>query len=97
MKVLHITPTSNGYEEVTLVANQIGPNNHLALIEKNGIRYITGGVIVEDCREIRETLDLTPKEIQYNFVLRFRNMPYVKQYATPEDLMPNSNLFPIGV
>lgn len=85
MKVLHLTPETNGYEVVTLIANQISKTNHLALIEKNGKKFMTGGLIIEDCVETRETLDQTPKELQYKFVLRFKEVPFVKYHTTLED------------
>ena len=37
MNILHITPSSDGYEEVELVANQISRTNNLAAIEKDGV------------------------------------------------------------
>lgn len=80
MKILHITPSSNGYEEVELVANQINRTNHLAAITKNGVEYMTGGFLVNDTSRIRQILDAIPREEQYDFVKEFKMDPFVKFY-----------------
>lgn len=80
MKILHITPSSNGYEEVTLLANRYSKNNHMAAIEKEGEQFITGGFILEDTPLVREALDLIPKDAQYEFVKAFRQEPFEKSY-----------------
>lgn len=80
MNILHITPSSNGYEEVKLLANRINRTNGLALIEKNGEKFMTGGLLVEDTPETREVLDSLPKENQYKYVLMFRQEPFEKAY-----------------
>lgn len=80
MKILHITPSSNGYEEVELVANQINRTNHLAAITKNGVEYMTGGFLINDTPKIRQILDAIPGEEQYDFVKEFKMDPFVKFY-----------------
>jgi hypothetical protein len=80
MKVLHITPDSNGYEEVTLLANAVNAKNDLAVIRRYLVLYFTGGFILNDTPEIRKALDAIPKQEQYDFVAQFRSRPYVKQY-----------------
>lgn len=57
MKILHITPSSNRYEEVTLLANRYSCNNELVVIEKDGQKLITGGFLINDTPEIRKVLD----------------------------------------
>lgn len=84
MKILHITPASNGYEEVELVANQINRKNGLAAIKKDGIDYMTGGFLVNDTPRIRQILDAIPKEEQYDFVKEFKMDPFVKFYLEEE-------------
>lgn len=84
MKILHITPSTNGYEEVILLANRISETNRLALIEKNGKKYMTGGILLEDCPEIRSVLDAMPKEKQHGFALKFKCEPFVLSYATED-------------
>jgi len=82
MKILHITPSSDGYEKVFLIANRISKTNHLALIEdKEGQQKMTGGFLLEDTELIRGTLDLIPKDKQYEFVKSFKVNPFVKFYA----------------
>jgi hypothetical protein len=80
MKILHITPSTNGYEEVTLLANRVSDTNSLAIIEKDGEKFMTGGFLIKDTPQIRAVLDSIPKEEQYNFVADFKVEPFVKCY-----------------
>lgn len=80
MKILHITPATNGYEEVVLLANAINRKNNMAAIEKNGEQFMTGGFIINDTPQIRAVLDAIPKEKQYDFVKEFKMEPFVKCY-----------------
>ncbi len=80
MKILHITPNSNGYEEVELIANRISHKNPLALILKDGEELMTGGYLINDTPEIRATLDSMPRDKQYDFVQMFKKNPFVKAY-----------------
>jgi hypothetical protein len=80
MKVLHITPSANGYEEVTLLANRISKTNGFSAIEKNGEQFMTGGFLIKDTPQIRAVLDAIPKEQQYQFVKDFKIEPFVKCY-----------------
>ena len=80
MKILHITPSTNGYEEVVLLANAINKTNNLAAIEKDGQQFMTGGFLINDTPKIREILDAIPKCQQYDFVKEFKISPFVKFY-----------------
>jgi len=80
MKILHITPETNGYEEVELIANNIDRTNSLAAIKKDGVDYMTGGFLINGTPEIRAVLDSIPKEKQYGFVKDFKMTPFVKFY-----------------
>jgi len=80
MNVLHITPESNGYEEVTLLANAVNKNNLFRVIEKNGEVFMTGGIILNDTPQIRCILDSVPKGGQYQLARDIREIPFVKQY-----------------
>lgn len=80
MQILHITPSSNGYEVVTLIANRISRKNSLAAIEKDGKPFMTGGFLLHDTPEIRAVLDAIPKEHQHKFVMSFKSDPFVKSY-----------------
>jgi len=80
MKVLHITPSTDGYEEVTLLANRVSRTNGFAVIEKEGEKFYTGGYILQDTPDIRACLDILPKELQFKFVRNFRSEPYAKSY-----------------
>lgn len=84
MKVLHITPSSGGYEEVELIANRVSPTNGLAVIKIGEELYYTGGIIFEDSKRIRKIFDSLPKEEQYGLALEFKSTPYVKQYYSME-------------
>ena len=80
MKVLHISPSSNGYENATLIANRVNSTNHLSVIEINNEQFMTGGFIISDTPEIRKVLDSIDKDKQYDFVKDFKIEPFVKSY-----------------
>jgi hypothetical protein len=80
MKILHLTPSSEGYEEVTLLANRYSKTNQLAVIEQDGEKFLTGGLLIEDTPQIRDLLDRIDKEKQYEFFLSLRQKPFVKDY-----------------
>ena len=80
MKILHITPETNGYEEVDLIANRVNKTNSFAVIEKNYKQFMTGGFLINDTPEIRKVLDSIPKEEQYSFVKSFKMEPFAKFY-----------------
>lgn len=80
MQILHITPSTRGYEIVTLLANSIDRHNSLAAIEKNGEQFWTGGFILNDTPVIRKILDAIPDDEQYEFVKSFKMDPFVKFY-----------------
>ncbi len=84
MKILHITPTSNGYEEVTLIANSVSRNNSFRVIEKDGQQYYTGGFIIQDTHLVRAILDVIPKEDQYDAMMQLRIEPFVQFYLNKE-------------
>lgn len=84
MNVLHITPSTDGYEVVTLIANRVSKNNGLALIEKDGVQYMTGGYIINNTAEIREVLDTIPKEKIFEFVRSFKHEPLAESYYYQE-------------
>lgn len=80
MKILHITPSTDGYEEVTLLANRVNRRNSLSVIEQNGQLFMTGGFLIKDTPQIRSVLDSMPKKDQYKFVYDFKVDPFVKCY-----------------
>jgi hypothetical protein len=84
MKILHITPSSGGYEEVTLIANRVSKNNPFSLVERKGIEYMSGGFLINDTKRIRAVLDLIHPDEQYEFVKEFKMNPFVKAYAEDE-------------
>lgn len=77
MKILHITPSSNGYEEVTLIANRVSKTNSLAVIRKNGELLYTGGFLINDTPEIRNVLNQIPNAQQFEFVKSFKMDPFI--------------------
>lgn len=80
MKILHITPKTKGYEEVTLLANRVSKKNGFRAIQKDGEMFMTGGLIVNDTPQIRAVLDAIPTDKQYDFVKEFKTDPFVKLY-----------------
>lgn len=80
MKVIHITPSTDGYEVVDLVANKVSPRNRLAVIKKDGTLYYTGGIILSDDPIVRKVLDPLPKNDQYAVASMFKYTPFVKEY-----------------
>jgi hypothetical protein len=80
MKILHLTPSTDGYEEVTLLANRVNRKNHFSVIEKDGVEYMTGGFILNNTPEIRKMLDSIPKSKQYDFIHSIKMEPFVKFY-----------------
>lgn len=84
MNILHITPSTDGYEEVDLLANAMSKTNNLAAISKDKITYMTGGFLINDTPKIREILDNIPKSEQYNFVKEFKMDPFEKFYFEEE-------------
>jgi len=80
MKALHITPETNGYEEVELIANRVSRTNGLAVIEKNGEQFITGGFLIQDTPEIRSILDNIPKDKQIEIIKTIKVDPFAKFY-----------------
>ena len=92
MKILHITPATGGYEEVTLLANQINKTNHLAAIEKDGVQYMTGGFLINDTPQIRATLDSIPKENQL-IVLLFVYQPTRYRESFHHKLKEHSQIY----
>lgn len=80
MNILHITPETDGYEPVVLLANRINRTNSLAAIEQNGEKFMTGGFLINDTPRIRQVLDAIPKDQQYEFVKEFVMAPFVKLY-----------------
>lgn len=82
MKILHITPKSDGYEEAILLANRVNPKNHLSVIETpDGAVHMTGGFIINSTPEICKVLDAIPKDQQYEFVKSFKQDPFVLAYC----------------
>ena len=85
MNILHITSSSNGYEEVTLIANNYSRKNELSVIKKDNNILFTGGFLINDTPEIRKVLDNIDKSKQFEFVKMFKQTPWVKFYYTDED------------
>jgi hypothetical protein len=85
MKILHITPSSNRYEEVILLANKYSRKNSMAVIEKKGKIFLTGGFLINDTPDIRKVLDSIDKSKQYEFIKNFKQNPFAKFYYTDEE------------
>jgi hypothetical protein len=86
MRILHIAQNSNGFEEVTLISNRISRKNGLALIEKNGQRFMIGGFLINDTPQIRQVLNNIPREEQYSFVNDFKIEPFAKLYSDENEV-----------
>jgi hypothetical protein len=46
MNVYHVTPSTDGVEIVRLVSLYVDETNRLSVIEKDGVEYMTGGIMV---------------------------------------------------
>jgi len=80
MKILHITPKTDGYEVVELLANRVSPTNHMSVIEKDGEQFITGGMLITNTPKIRAILNSIPIDEQYEFIKDFKITPFAKMY-----------------
>jgi len=81
MNVIHITPSTAGYEIVKLISNAVNKTNSLTVIKKDdGNIYYTGGFIIKDTTQIRNILDSIPKGEQYKFVEDFKVEPFVDYF-----------------
>lgn len=80
MEIIHISENSNGYEIVKLLANRVNRKNSLAVIEKDGQTFMTGGFLINNDSEIRAIFDNIPKEKHYEFAMKFVKPPFVKLY-----------------
>lgn len=78
MKILHLTPNTNGYEEAVLLHSHISETIQMAQIEVNGEMFMTGGFLIIDNETNRKLLDVYPKEKQYSLMVSIRSKPYVK-------------------
>ena len=87
MKVLHIPQSLNGYEVVTLIAEQVSEKNRLAVITKEGddTVYMTGGFLLMDTPKVRKTLDAIPKKDLWHTLYELRQRPWCKRkYYEPQ-------------
>jgi hypothetical protein len=82
LKILHIAQNTNGYEEVTLLANRCDEKNSLSVIEKNGEVFMTGGFLIQDTPAIRKVLDTIPRNEQYEFIKAIKVDPFAQFYYT---------------
>lgn len=80
MNILHITPSSNGYESVRLLANRVSRQNQLAVIEKDGEILMTGGYLINDTSQIRGILDSMSPSDQYEFIKSIKDNPFASLY-----------------
>ena len=77
---LHVADNVNGYERVKVLANRVNKKNSLAVVEKNGETFYTGGHLFPDTRGLRELFDSKPKSEHYAFATLLRTTPFVKEY-----------------
>ena len=85
MRILHITPETNGYEEVEMLANRVSDTNGFVPIRKNGEDFMTGGFTIRDTPQIRKMLDSFPKKDQYQLMCDLRLKPYMDKQYIDED------------
>lgn len=76
-KILHLTPITDGYEEVTLLANKVSETNGFAVIKKNNEIFFTGGLLIEDNETNRHLLDTIPKHLQHKIITSLKQKPCV--------------------
>lgn len=85
MKILHVAQNStDGIEEVTLLANRIHKTNTLAAIEINGDVNFTGGYLFNDTPAIRKIFESIPKSEHYKFAKMLKDDPFAKSYYDEE-------------
>jgi len=86
MQVLHITPSTKGYEVVKLLANQVDRRNSFSVIERpNGDIHMTGGLIFEDTQLIRSFFESVAPDMVYELAQSLRIQPYVKMFYMEEE------------
>ena len=78
--ILHITPHSNGYDKVKLIANKFNKTCELAIIIDQDSLLMTGGFIIKDTKQIRKILDIMTGEEQLQFMKDIREEPFIKEY-----------------
>ena len=59
-----------------LVSLYVDETNRLSVIEKDGVEYMTGGIMVPITPRIKVVLDSIPREEHYEFLKDLRNTPY---------------------
>lgn len=77
MEVIHIGNQGNGYEIVRLISNGVSKNNELAVIERDGEKLMTGGVLIKNTPEVVSFLNSLPKEKHYEFIKSIKRTPLV--------------------
>ena len=81
MKVIHIAENTDGYEIVTLLANNVNRHNSFTVIENDdGKIFYSGGFIINDTPRIRAIFDAIPKEDHYKFAREFKSDPFARPY-----------------
>ena len=81
VEVIHVAGDNKGYEIVEYVAERMSKKTHIPVIKKSdGEYYFTGGLILKKIDVLISMLDQMPKEQHYDFLLQFRQLPYVKPY-----------------
>jgi hypothetical protein len=94
---LHFTPSTNGYEEVFIIANRVSEKNHLTLIQKrdDGKRYITGGLLFPATSAVRAVFDRLDRKDQYKLALELKTEPWAKMYADPDKDFIDDSAYPV--
>ena len=77
---LHVAENGRGYERVKVLANRVNEKNNLAVIEKNGEIFYTGGYLFSDTSTLYKLFDKIPKCKHYEFATLLRTKPFVKDY-----------------
>jgi len=80
MKAIHITPKTNGYEIVDLIANKVSRKNQLAYIKKDGKEYMTGGLLFVNDVKIKNLFDSIDSNKLYDFARKLKETPFEKSY-----------------
>lgn len=77
MQVIHIGNQGKGYEIVKLISNKVDDTNDLVVIERDGVRLMTGGILIKLTSEVISFLDTLPKEKQYDIIKSIKTTPLV--------------------
>lgn len=78
--ILRTNVYDENYRIVDVIKNPFSENNHMALINENGIEYMTGGILVDYNETTIKVLDTLTPEKQWDWLksIKVPKCGYVK-------------------